>query len=85
MLERIRSVTVEHGSVKVNTAFNREFVAGDKRTVKVITTKNSKMLPTTDLQEWYQRTVDVILASLEELQERNSEWALSCILTFNVT
>jgi hypothetical protein len=29
VLERIHSVMAEHGSVKVNTTFNGEFVAGN--------------------------------------------------------
>jgi len=36
ILERIQSVMAEHGSIKVNTAFNGEFVTGDKTAVKTI-------------------------------------------------
>ena len=84
VLERIRGAMAEHGSVKINTAFNGEFVAGDKSAVKAITTRNSEVLPTTDLHEWYQRTVDTILATLDEFQERDSGWALSRILDLTV-
>lgn len=83
--ERIQSVMAEHGSVKINTTFNGEFVAGEKIAVKTITTKNHELFPTSDLNEWYTRHVeDTILASLEEFQERDSGWALSRILNLTV-
>jgi len=73
ILERIHSVMAEHGSIKVNTAFNGKFVAGDKTAVKTIATKNCALFPTSDLHEWYTKyVVDTILASLEEFQERDS-------------
>nr|XP_012217214.1 PREDICTED: uncharacterized protein LOC105669052 [Linepithema humile] len=76
---------VEHNSVKINTAFNGEFVAGDKTAVKTIATKNCELFPTSDLQEWYTRhVVDTILTSLEEFQERDSGWTLSRILNLTV-
>ncbi|KAL6416396.1 hypothetical protein ACFW04_013512 [Cataglyphis niger] len=74
-----------YGSVKVNTAFNGEFVSGDKVAVKTVATKNRPLLPTSDLREWYEsHVVDAILASLEEFQERDSGWALSRILNLTV-
>ncbi|XP_067208761.1 uncharacterized protein [Linepithema humile] len=61
--------------------FNGEFIAGDKTAVKTIATKNRELFPTSDLNKWYTKhVVDAILMSLEEFQERNSEWALSRIL-----
>ncbi|XP_067212484.1 uncharacterized protein [Linepithema humile] len=85
IIERIQSVMVEHNSVKINTAFNGEFIAGDKTAVKTIATKNRELFPTTDVQEWYTKhVVDVILASLEEFQERDSGWALSRILDLTI-
>ncbi|XP_067208470.1 uncharacterized protein, partial [Linepithema humile] len=85
VIERIQGVMVEHNSVKINTAFNGEFVAGDKTAVKTIATKNCELFPTSDLQEWYTRHVeDDILAALEEFQERDSGWALSRILNLTV-
>ncbi|XP_067211792.1 uncharacterized protein [Linepithema humile] len=85
VIERIQGVMVEHNSVKINTAFNGEFVAGDKTAVKTIATKNCELFPTSDLNEWYTRHVeDDILAALEEFQERDSGWALSRILNLTV-
>ena len=53
--------------------FNGEFVAGDKRANKSITTRNYELFRTSDLQEWYVlRVIEPTLASLEEFQERNS-------------
>ncbi|KYN03602.1 hypothetical protein ALC62_05548 [Cyphomyrmex costatus] len=43
VLERVRGAIDTHGSVKVNTAFNGEFVAGDKRTVMGINSKNCEL------------------------------------------
>ncbi|XP_025159390.1 uncharacterized protein LOC112589626 [Harpegnathos saltator] len=40
VLEHVRSVMKRHGSIKVNTVFNGEFVAGDKRANKSINTRN---------------------------------------------
>ncbi|XP_067204306.1 uncharacterized protein [Linepithema humile] len=85
VIERIQGVMAEHNSVKINTAFNGEFVAGDKTAVKTIATKNCELFPTSDLNEWYTRHVeDDILAALEEFQERDSGWALSRILNLTV-
>src|SRR5580765_2864485 len=81
VLDRVRDVMGRYNSVKVNTAFNGEFVAGDKIAVKTIVTKNHPLLITSDLREWYGRhVIDDILASLEEFQERDSGWTLSRIL-----
>ncbi|XP_067204246.1 uncharacterized protein [Linepithema humile] len=85
VIEQIQGVIVEHNSVKINTAFNGEFIAGNKTAVKTIATKNCELFPTSDLNEWYTKhVVDVILASLEEFQERDSGWALSRILNLTV-
>jgi len=85
MLQRNYSVMAEHGSIKVNTAFNGEFVAGDKTAVKTIATKNRELFQTSDLHEWYTKyVVDTILASLEEFQKRDSGWALSRILDLTI-
>ncbi|KAL6253718.1 hypothetical protein P5V15_015533 [Pogonomyrmex californicus] len=43
MLERVRDIVQRHDSVKVNIAFNGEFVTGDKRANKSINTKNSEL------------------------------------------
>jgi len=40
----------EHGSIKINTAFNGEFITGDKTAVKTIATKNRELFPTSDLR-----------------------------------
>ncbi|KYM96233.1 hypothetical protein ALC62_13103 [Cyphomyrmex costatus] len=53
MLERVRGAVERHGSVKVNTAFNGEFVAGDIRTVMGINTKNCELYPASNIREWY--------------------------------
>jgi len=51
----------------------------DKRAHKSIITKNSEIYRYTDSREWYeQHVIELILASLEEFQERD-EWALSRI------
>ncbi|XP_011069295.1 PREDICTED: uncharacterized protein LOC105155092 [Acromyrmex echinatior] len=59
----------KHGSVKVNTAFNGEFMK-DKRANKSIITKNSRIYRCANMREWYeQHVVEPILASLEEFQK----------------
>src|SRR5580765_6982169 len=50
VLDRIRDVMGRYNSVKVNTAFNGEFVAGDNIAVKTIVTKNHPLLITSDLR-----------------------------------
>ncbi|KYN06853.1 hypothetical protein ALC62_02236 [Cyphomyrmex costatus] len=52
VLECVRSAIERHGSVKVNTAFNGEFIAGDKRTVMGINSKNCEMYPTSNVREY---------------------------------
>ncbi|XP_050447453.1 uncharacterized protein LOC126849551 [Cataglyphis hispanica] len=85
VLDRVCDVMNKYDSAKVNIAFNGEFVSGDKIAVKTIVAKNHPLLPVSNLREWYEkRVVDVILASLEEFQERDSGWALSRILNLTV-
>ncbi|XP_036144602.1 uncharacterized protein LOC118646237 [Monomorium pharaonis] len=87
VLERVRDALERHNSLKVNTAFNGEFVTGEKHANKSITTKNSALFKTSDLDEWYERyIIEVTLAKLEEFEEGDSGWALSRIqnLTVNV-
>ncbi|KYN05093.1 hypothetical protein ALC62_04016 [Cyphomyrmex costatus] len=52
MLKRVRGAIERHGSVKVNTAFNGEFIAGDKRTVMDINSKNCELYPASNVREW---------------------------------
>jgi len=81
VLERVRTVMTKYDNIKVNTVFNGEFVTGDKRANKSITTRNYELFRSSDLQEWYElRVVEPTLASLEEFQERDSGWALSRII-----
>ncbi|XP_036151314.1 uncharacterized protein LOC118648895 [Monomorium pharaonis] len=85
VLEHVRDAIERHDSVKVNIAFNGEFVTGEKHANKSITTKNCELFQTSDLNEWYERCViEPTLASLEEFQERDSGWALSCILNLTI-
>ena len=47
--------------------------------------KNYDLFNLFDLQEWYAlRIVELILASLEEFQERDSKWTLSRILNLTI-
>ena len=84
VLDRVRNV-IQHDNVKINTIFNGEFVAGDKRANKSIATRNYEIFRTSDLEEWYKlRVIEPTLALLEEFQERDSGWALSRILNLTV-
>jgi len=61
--------------------FNGEFVAGNKRANKSVTTRNYELFRSSDLQEWYEsRVVEPTLTSFEEFQERDSGWALARII-----
>ncbi|XP_011859566.1 PREDICTED: uncharacterized protein LOC105557042 [Vollenhovia emeryi] len=85
VIEHVRDAIERYNCVKVNTAFNGEFVAGDKRANKSINTKNCKLFITTDLQLWYEsRVIGPTLVELEEFQERDSGWALSRILNLTI-
>ncbi|KYN11400.1 hypothetical protein ALC57_16451 [Trachymyrmex cornetzi] len=85
VLKRVQDAIEKHGSVKVNTAFNGEFVAGDKHAIKSITTKNFELYQESNVHEWYDRhIVEPTLTSLDEFQERDSGWALSRILNLIV-
>ncbi|KYM93731.1 hypothetical protein ALC62_15669 [Cyphomyrmex costatus] len=73
VLERVQCIMQRYDSIKINTVFNGEFVAGDKRANKSIATRNYDIYRCTDQREWYvSRVVEPILASLEEFQERDS-------------
>ncbi|XP_036146043.1 uncharacterized protein LOC118646698 [Monomorium pharaonis] len=85
VLERVRETIDKHGSIKVNTAFNGEFIAGDKRANKSVNTKNYTLFQLSDLNEWYELyVIEPTLALLEEFQERDSGWALSRILNLTI-
>ncbi|XP_071578695.1 uncharacterized protein [Temnothorax nylanderi] len=85
VLIHVRNVMQRHDNVKINTMFNGEFVAGDKRANKSIATRNYELFRESDLCEWYKRhVIEPTLASLEEFQERDSGWALSRILNLTV-
>ncbi len=43
ILEQVRDTVERHSSVKMNTAFNGEFVAGDKWTNKSIAIRTTNM------------------------------------------
>ncbi|XP_071574625.1 uncharacterized protein [Temnothorax nylanderi] len=85
VLIHVRNVMQRHDNVKINTMFDGEFVAGDKRANKSIATRNYELFRESDLCEWYKRhVIEPTLASLEEFQERDSGWALSRILNLTV-
>ncbi|KYM93806.1 hypothetical protein ALC62_15595 [Cyphomyrmex costatus] len=85
VLDHTRVNLQRHACLKVNTTFNGEFVADDKRSFKSITTKNYELYGASDLKEWYdEHVMDAILSDLEEFQERDSGWALSRILNLIV-
>ncbi|EZA62617.1 hypothetical protein X777_07431 [Ooceraea biroi] len=85
VIERVRGSLATLNGVKVNTAFNAEFVAGEKTVMKTIATRNHGLLPTSDLREWYDKyVIEIILASLDEFQERDSGWSLSKVLNLTV-
>ncbi|XP_071578551.1 uncharacterized protein [Temnothorax nylanderi] len=85
VLIHVRNVMQRHDNVKINTMFNGEFVAGDKRANKSIATRNYELFRESDLCEWYKRhVIEPTLTSLEEFQERDSGWALSRILNLTV-
>jgi len=85
VLRHVQKLLQKHNCVKVNTVFNGEFVAGDKRANKSVNTKNFELFRTSDLREWYERRViEPTLTALEEFQERDSGWALSRILDLTV-
>ncbi|XP_077264025.1 uncharacterized protein LOC143898429 [Temnothorax americanus] len=85
VLDRVRNVVQRHASVKINTVFNGEFVTGDKRANKSVSTGNRELFRASDLREWYERhVIEPTLSRLEEFQERDSGWALSRILNLTV-
>ncbi|KYN14562.1 hypothetical protein ALC57_13224 [Trachymyrmex cornetzi] len=50
-LERVQCIMQRYDSIKINTVFNGEFVAGDKRANKSIATRNYELYRCTDLRE----------------------------------
>ncbi|XP_077260494.1 uncharacterized protein LOC143896465 [Temnothorax americanus] len=85
VLDRVRNVMQRHASVKINTVFNGEFVTGDKRANKSVSTGNRELFRASDLREWYElHVIEPTLSRLEEFQERDSGWALSRILNLTV-
>ncbi|XP_071652313.1 uncharacterized protein [Temnothorax longispinosus] len=86
VFKRVRDIIKKHNYVKVNTAFNGEFMAGDKRDNKSICTNNIELCRTSHLRDWYERhVIEPTLAKFEEFQERDSGWALTRILNLTVS
>jgi len=85
VLDCVRDVLRKRDALKINTVFNGEFVAGNKSANKSIATRNNELFQTSNLREWYELcVVEPTLTSLEEFQERDSGWSLSCILNLIV-
>jgi len=51
VLEHVRTILTKYGNIKINTVFNGEFVAGDKRANKSIATRNYELFRSSDMQE----------------------------------
>ncbi|XP_020297388.1 uncharacterized protein LOC109861944 [Pseudomyrmex gracilis] len=51
VLEKVQNAIEKHNNLKINTTFNGEFVSGNKRANKSITTRNSEIFCTTNLDE----------------------------------
>jgi len=84
----LNRVLQKHANIKINTAFNDEFVANDKLANKSVSTRNYELFRTSDLREWYElRDVEPTLTSLGEFQEsstRDSGWTLSHVLNLAI-
>ena len=83
----MRYAVERHDSVKVNIAFNSKFATNDKRVNKSIITraqlKNNEVYRCmSDMRD--RHVIEPTLATLEEFQERDSEWALLRILNLIV-
>ena len=44
IVERVRDVIQKHNNIKINIAFNGEFISGDKRANKSVNTKNYELI-----------------------------------------
>jgi len=89
-------VLQKYDALKINTVFNDEFVADDKRANKNISTRNCEFFRLFNLREWYElHVIELTLASLEEFQDvgrgqaatvptRYHGWVLSRILNLTV-
>ncbi|XP_076383600.1 uncharacterized protein LOC143260904 [Megalopta genalis] len=70
-----------HLSLKVNVVLEAEFVLRDEVSVKSFSTRNDVLFQSSNLRRWYAKDViPTLLTSIEEIQERDSGWALSKIL-----
>jgi len=85
VLEQVQNVIERHNGVKVNTVFNSDFVASDKRAKKSINIRNYQLFQTSNLHEWYEcHVIEPTLAILKKFQECDSKWALTRILDLTV-
>jgi len=51
VLDRVRDVLQKHDALKINTVFNGELVADDKRSNKRVSTRNCELFRSFDLRE----------------------------------
>jgi len=87
VLDRVRENLNLHNCLKVNTIFDGEFTNHDtKIEIKSISSKNSQILPTSDLREWYDsKVIDYTLAQIDEFEGSESGWVLSRIVNLTLS
>ena len=65
----MQSVIQKHDNIKINTIFNSEFVSGEKRANKSVSTRNYELFRSSDLEMTRVARSQAILTSLEEFQD----------------
>ena len=85
MLDRVQNIIQRQDNIKINTVFNGEFVSGNKRANKSVSTRNYELFQTLPIcKNGTRRAWSVYPALLEEFQECDSGWTLSSILNLTV-
>ncbi|XP_024892767.1 uncharacterized protein LOC112468010 [Temnothorax curvispinosus] len=80
--KRVRDSIKTHNCVKVNTVFNGEFVAGDKRDNKSFNTNNIELCGTSHLREWYElHVIEPTVAKLYIIEGQKTSNVLPIRLT----
>ena len=89
IISRLKNALRNDGNLKVNVIFAGKFralVDGEfTEDNKFFNTENQIILPTTDLDEWFQDYVkEEILVQIEEFQRKESGWSLIEIINLSV-
>jgi len=84
VLRKIKASVKKHKCIKVNVVLVSEFVRGEKSDIFYNGSGVEQLILTSNFKEWYAEIVEKMLEEISNFQMRDSGWALSSILEFDI-